>query len=213
MKKILIIVAAFAAMTFTGCGNSQQQGASDADSTNVEVAAGEVENDEVKTAIEDMTAQLDAKDSKKFNETLAKAQEKIQELVASDPEAAKTYLQQLQEYLKKNADQIKAIAGENAAAAVTAISNAPAAELIETLKSQAGTAKEQGKDIVSAAAKTVEAAKNAPEAVKNAADKAVEAGKAKAEEKAAEKVEEGKKKANEAIDKKVNDLKGKLKLQ
>lgn len=213
MKKIFVIVAAFAAMTFTGCGNSQKQGASDADSTNVEVSAEAVDNEEVNNAIEDMTAQLDAKDASKFNEALAKTQAKIQELVETNPEAAKTYLQKLQEYLKANAEQIKTIAGDNVAAAASAIVNVPAAELVETLKSQAGTAKEQGNDVVSNAAKTIEAVKNAPDEAKKAADKAIEESKAKAEEKAAEKVEESKKKANEAIDKKVDDLKGKLKLK
>lgn len=166
MKKIFVIVAAFAAMTFTGCGNSQKQGASDADSTNVEVSAEAVDNEEVNNAIEDMTAQLDAKDASKFNEALAKTQAKIQELVETNPEAAKTYLQKLQEYLKANAEQIKTIAGDNVAAAASAIVNVPAAELVETLKSQVGTAKEQGNDVVSNAAKTIEAVKNAPEEAK-----------------------------------------------
>ena len=60
MKKIFIIAAVFAAMTFTGCGNSQKQDAGDTDSTNVEATANGITSSEVKTAIDNMTAQLDA---------------------------------------------------------------------------------------------------------------------------------------------------------
>ena len=173
MKKIFIAAALFAAITFTSCGNSQKQNTSDADSTNVEAVDGENTNESVKAAIEDMTSQLNAKDAAKFSSALAKAQEEIQKLISENPEAAKTYLQQLQEYLKNNAEQIKSVAGEKVAAAAAAISNAPAAQIVDALKSQAGTAAEKGSDAISKAAEAIEAAKNAPEAAKEAANEAV----------------------------------------
>ncbi|WP_288318010.1 hypothetical protein [Xylanibacter caecicola] len=210
MKKIFIVAAMFAAMTFTGCGNGQKQNTDDADSTKVEATTNEEADSEIKTAIENMTAQLDAKNAKEFNSTLAKVQEEIQKLIKTNPEAAKACLQQLQEYLKKNSEQIKSIAGDKAAAAAAAISNVPAAQIIETLKSQAGTAAKTGNNAISKAAEAVEAAKNAPEEAKKAVNDAVEKGKAEAEAKAAKRAEEGKKKANEAIDKGVNDIKNKL---
>lgn len=210
MKKIFIIAAVFAAMTFTGCGNSQKQNAGNTDSTNVETTANGITSSEVKAAIDNMTAQLDAKDAEKFKSALAKTQEEIQKLIKTNPEAAKACLQQLQEYLKKNAEQIKNVAGDKAAVAASAISNVPAELLIKTLKSQAGTAAETGNNAISKAAEAIEAAKKAPEEAKKAASEAVEKGKAEAEVKAAKKVEEGKKKANDAIDKGVNNLKGKL---
>lgn len=210
MKKIFIVAAMFAAMTFTGCGNGQKQNTDDADSTKVEAITNEEAGSEIKTAIENMTAQLDAKDAKKFNSTLAEVQEEIQKLIKTNPEAAKACLQQLQEYLKKNSEQIKSIAGDKAAAAAAAISNVPAAQIIETLKSQAGTAAETGNNAISKAAEAVEAAKNTPEEAKKAVNEAMEKGKAEAEAKAAKRTEEGKKKANEAIDKGVNDIKNKL---
>lgn len=185
MKKIFIIAAVFAAMTFTGCGNSQKQNAGDTDSTNVEATANGITSSEVKTAIDNMTAQLDAKDAEKFKSALAKAQEEIQKLIKTNPEAAKACLQQLQEYLKKNAEQIKNVAGDKAAVAASAISNVPAELLIETLKSQAGTAAETGNNAISKAAEAIEAAKKAPEEAKKAASEAVEKGKAETEAKAA----------------------------
>lgn len=221
MKKVFIMAAVFAAMTFTGCGNSQKQNAGDADSTGVVASAAKDAGAEIEETLKDMTKQLEAKDGEKFNSALEKTQEKIQELIKTDPEAAKKYLQQLQEYLKTNTEKIKDIAGEKAAAAASLISNAPATQLFESLKSQATEATSTGKDAISKAAEAVEAAKNASEEAKDAAGEAIKEGKAAAEAKAAESIEEGKKKtekavenskkkANEAIDKSVSDIKGKL---
>lgn len=221
MKKVFIMAAAFAAMTLAGCGNSQKGNTGDADSTGVESSTAALNGSEIESALKDMAAQLEAKDGEKFSSAMEKTQQAIVEMIKTDPETAKKYLQQMQEYLKTNAEQIKNVAGEKAAATASIISGIPATDLIETLKTKAESSTSTEEGVISKAAEAIEAAKNAPEDVKKAADEAIEQGKAAVENKAAESAEEGrkkaeeavesgKKKAGEAINKSVDDIKGRL---
>ena len=97
MKKVLFVVLAMVAIGFTSCGNKAQ-----APADNTEAVAQE----DVETAISDMTAalseQIEAKDASKFQEVLNSVQEKIKEFLANDPEAAKLYVTKVQEFLKEN---------------------------------------------------------------------------------------------------------------
>lgn len=168
MKKAFIAVAAFAVIAFASCGNEQKKNAENA----VDSAETTVVDETVKAgavaAIEELKGRLEEKDASKVKEALTKAQAEVQELVKNDPEKAEAYLKQLQDYLKNNAEQIKAVAGEKAAGLASTLSNAPATLVIETLKSQAGDAKATGADAVVKAAEAAAAIKNAPEATKNA---------------------------------------------
>lgn len=208
MKKAFIAVAAFAVIAFASCGNEQKKNAENA----VDSAETTVVDETVKAgavaAIEELKGRLEEKDASKVKEALTKAQAEVQELVKNDPEKAEAYLKQLQDYLKNNAEQIKAVAGEKAAGLASTLSNVPATLVIETLKSQAGDAKATGADAVVKAAEAAAAIKNAPEATKNAVDQAIENAKSAAENKAKERAEENKKKTEEAVNaqkKKVND--------
>lgn len=208
MKKAFIAVAAFAVIAFASCGNEQKKSAENAvDSAETTVVDETIKASAV-AAIEELKGRLEEKDASKVKEALTKAQAEVQELVKNDPEKAEAYLKQLQDYLKNNAEQIKAVAGEKAADLASTLSNAPATLVIETLKSQAGDAKATGADAVVKAAEAAAAIKNAPEATKNAVDQAIENAKSAAENKAKERAEENKKKTEEAVNaqkKKVND--------
>lgn len=221
MKKVFIAVAAFAVIAFTSCGNEQKKNAENAVDSIETTVVDETAKAGAEAAIEELKGKLEEKDASKVKEALTKAQTEIQELVKNDPEKAEAYLKQLQDYLKNNAEQIKAVAGEKAANLASTLSNAPATQMIETLKSQVGDAKATGADAVVKAAEAAAAIKNAPEATKKAVDQAIEKTKADAEAKAKERAEENKKKteeavnaqkkkASDAIDKGVSDLKGKL---
>ncbi len=108
MKKAFIAVAAFAVIAFASCGNEQKKNAESA----VDSAETTVVDETVKAgavaAIEELKGRLEEKDASKAKEALTKAQAEVQELVKNDPEKAEAYLKQLQDYLKNNAEQIKA---------------------------------------------------------------------------------------------------------
>ena len=143
MKKVLFAVMAMIAIGFTSCGNKQ---AAPADAT--ETAAFDVE-----AAVSEMTSalseQIEAQDANKFQEVLATVQEKIKELIASNPEAAKTFVAQVQAFLKENAEKIKAFVGTGAVAAlVDQVTNLPEIEVpdvVDAAKEAVDPAAEQGK--------------------------------------------------------------------
>lgn len=209
MKKIFIMAAVSAAITFASCGNSQKQDSDNTDSVVVANSAVEAISTEIESALKDMAAQLDVKDASKFNEALVQTQEKIQELITTDPEAAKDYLQQMQDYLKANADKIEEVAGTETAAATSAITNVSASQLIETVKSQIDSETSTvGSNAISKAAEAVSTVKNAPTEAKEAASQAVEQGKSTVESKVQETVESAKQKTDDAIEsskQKAND--------
>ena len=123
MKKVLFAVMAMMTIGFASCGNKTQASAEASDSA----AVINVE-DESAAMINALTEQLEAKDANKFQEALAAIQEKIKALIASNPEAAKNLVDQVQAFLKENAEKIKEFAGDNAAvtAAVASLTEAPA---------------------------------------------------------------------------------------
>ena len=123
MKKVLFAVMAMMTIGFASCGNKTQASAEASDSA----AVINVE-DESAAMINALTEQMEAKDANKFQEALAAIQEKIKALIASNPEAAKNLVDQVQAFLKENAEKIKEFAGDNAAvtAAVASLTEAPA---------------------------------------------------------------------------------------
>ena len=180
MKKILLAVMAVAAIGFTSCGNKTQQ-AEATDSTEVAINA----DDEANASIAALTEQLDAKDANKFQEALATVKEKIAELIKTNPEAAKEYVAKVQNFLKENADKVKAVVGDNAAvaAAVSAITDIEPANVVNGLLEKVG-----------------DAATDAKDAAVDAANEKVDEAKQAAEDKANEVKDAAKEKANEAVD-------------
>ena len=193
MKKVVFAVMAMMTIGFASCGNKTQASAEADDSA----AVINVE-DEAAATINALTEQLEAKDVTKFQEVLATVQEKIKSLIASNPDAAQTFVAQVQAFLKENAEKIKEFVGDNEAvtAAVASLTETSPesivksiTELGESAQSKADLAVEDVKD----------AANQAVEDTKAAADKAVEDTKAAAKEKASKSIDDAASKAKSAL--------------
>lgn len=188
MKKILLAMMAVAAIGFTACGNKTQQGEA-VDSTEIAINNA---NEEADASIAALSEQIEANDANKLQDALATVKEKIAELIKNDPKAAETYIAKVQDFLKENADKVKAIVGDNAAvaAAVTAITDVEPQNIVGNLLNQVGDATVEAKD-----------------AAVDAVNEKVEEGKAAVEEKANEVKEAAKEKANNAINDAANAAK------
>ena len=195
MKKILLAVMAVAAIGFTSCGNKTQQ--ADAETAAVDSVAivDSIAQGAAQETIDALSADLEANDVSKLQATLESIKVKIAEIVKNNPEVAKEYVVKVQNFLKENADKVKALVGDNAAvaAALSAVTDIEPASVVNGLLEQVGNAATEAKDAaVDAANQKVEEAKQA------AADKANEAKEA------------AKEKANEAIDNAAASAKSKL---
>ena len=181
MKKIILAVMAVAAISFTSCGNKTQQ-ADAADSTAVEQVATE---DVAQGTLEQLAAALKAGDAAKLQEVLASVKEKAAAFLKENPEVAKEYVAKVQAYLKENAEQIKSLAGDNAAiqAAVSAITEAEPEAVVNSLLEQVGDKAAEVKDAA------VDAANQKVEDAKDAAKQKAEDAKDAAKQKAAEAVD------------------------
>ena len=110
MKKVLFAVMAMIAIGFTSCGNKTQ---SQTEGTDTEVTINAEE--EAAATIDALTEQIEAKDASKLQEVIESVKEKVVSFITSDPEAAKEYVQKVQDFLKDNAEKIKAFVGDNEA--------------------------------------------------------------------------------------------------
>ena len=110
---------------------------------------------------------------------------KVAELLKTNPEIAQEYVAKVQNFLKENADKVKAVIGDNAAAAaaIAAITDVEPQSVVNGLLETVGQAATDVKD-----------------AAVDAANAQVDAAKAAVEEKANEAKDAAKEKANEAID-------------
>lgn len=194
MKKIMMMVVAVAAMTFASCG----QKAANAPEAGEEVA--EVTTEQAQEAaqgiISELTAKLESKDASAVQELITSIQVKVAEFIKSNPEAAKAYVEQVQTYLKENAETIKTVVGDNAIVntAVQTLTATSADDVVSTI-SNALTSSEEN-------------AEAAATSVKENAEQAVESVKENAKEKANETVDNAKAKANEKVNEanqKVNE--------
>lgn len=192
MKKMLFTVMAIAAIGLTSCGNKTQQQSEAVDSAAViQAAADEVADG----TVSELSANLEAGDANKLQQTLETVKEKVAELIKENPEVAKEYVAKVQEYLKSNADKIKSVVGDNAAvaAAVSAITEAEPASIVSGLLDQVDGAKDA----------VTSAAGDAKDAAVDAVNQKVEEGKAAVADKANE--------VKEAAKQKVEDTKEKAK--
>ena len=204
MKKIVFMMMAACAIGFTSCGNKTQQAPAD------EVAADSVAAFDLETAIGEATAQLteqiEAKDANKLQQTIEAIQAKVAEILKQNPDAAKEYVTKVQEFLKENAEQIKAFVGDNAAAqaAVNALTATPAETIVSGLMQAVDGVQDAGE---AAAGAAQDAAENAVDAAKQAGQGAVDAAKQAGQDA----VDAAKQKANDEIDKAANDAADKAK--
>ena len=189
MKKLLVMFMAAIAISFASCNSSEQKG------------------DDAATLLETLQSQLADGDGSAIQSTLESAKEKIAELVAKDPEAAKTYVAKVQEFLKENSEKIQEIVGDNTVASgiVSSLVNAPAETIISTLtagQSVLDNAKDAAQGIQDAIGQAVEDQANA---VVDEANKKIDEGKQRAAEKVNEAKEKVNEKVNEAADKLLKD--------
>ena len=194
MKKIFFVAVAALTLGLASCSENAKTDNTDA-------------------TIEELKAQIEAGDSAGVQNALEGAQAKIAELAANDPEAAKTYVAQVQEFVNANKEQILAIVGEDVAAQtlVSTLVDAPAETVINVLtagQSVVDTA-ENLKDSVEQAVnnKAEEVKQGAEDAVKEAVDAQVDAAKKQAASKVNEATQKANEKVNEAAEKTNKEMK------
>jgi len=188
MKKFILAVMAVAAIGFTACGNKTQQGeAVDSVAIVDSIATAAAQED-----INAISGLLEAGDAAKLQEALAVVKEKIAAFIKENPEVAKEYVVKVQDFLKENADKVKAVVGDNAAvaAAVSAVTEIEPANVVNGLLETVGDAATEAKD-----------------AAIDAANQKIEEGKQAVEDKANEAKDAAKQKANDAIDNAAKDVK------
>ena len=198
MKKFFLLAMAAVAMTFTACKNEP------ATPPVVEEETPEV----VEITTDSIAKVIEAGDSTQLGNLLTTIQEQIETLKGTDIAKAKTYLETVQNFLKENADKIKAVVGTGTIASlVDAVNNLPAIEVPDV----AGAAAEAVEGAADAAA---DAAQGAVDAAQDAAQGAADAvqGAADAAKDAAEgAVDAAKGAAADAVDAAADKVKGALK--
>ena len=194
MRKLLFVAVAALALGLASCSENAKTENTDA-------------------VIEELKAQIEAGNSEGVQTALEGAQAKIAELAANDPEAAKTYVAQVQEFINENKEQILAVVGENVATQtlVNTLVDTPAETVINVLtagQSVANTA-ENLKDSVEQAInnKAEEMKQGAEDAVKEAVDAQVDAAKKQAADKVNEATQKANEKVNEAAEKTNKEMK------
>ena len=113
MKKILFAVMAVVAIGFASCGNKTQQGEAIDSVALIDSLATEFAQED----IDGISGLFESGDATKLQEALEAIKEKVVSLIKENPEIAKEYVAKVQNFLKENADKVKAIIGDNAAAA------------------------------------------------------------------------------------------------
>lgn len=181
MKKFFVMIAVAMTMGLASCGN--KNGAQVADQQDTEVASAA--DATIENATAEIAAQLEAGDASKLQQAIEAAKVKVQELLQDNPEMAKEYLTKVQNFLKENAERVKAVVGDNAVVqtAVSALTDMPVDNILESLQALGA----DGQQAAEQAAKLVE---EAPDAVKEAANQKIEEGKEAVKEKAKEKLNE-----------------------
>lgn len=175
-------------------------------------SCGENKGDDAAAVIESLKTQLEAGDASGVQTTLQAAQAKIAELVAQNPEAAKTYVTKIQDFVKENKEKITAVVGDNLATQtlVQTLVDTPAETVISTLtagQSVIDNANQAAQDIQDAAQQAVDEQVNAAqEAAQEQAEAAKEAVNQKVDEAKQQAVDEVNKAAGNINDK-VNEAK------
>jgi hypothetical protein len=199
MKKIIFAVLAMVAIGFSACGNKTQQAEAIDSAAVLDSIASEVAQEDINA----ISALFESGDVAKLQEALATVKEKIASLIKENPELAKEYVIKVQDFLKQNADKVKALAGDSeaAVAAVAAVTEVDPEAVVKGLLEQVGDAATEVKDAA------VDAANQQVEDAKNAANQKVEETKAAAEKQIEDQKNAAKQKTGEAIDNAANKTK------
>lgn len=199
MKKIIFAVLAMVAIGFSACGNKTQQAEAIDSAAVLDSIASEAAQEDINA----ISALFESGDVAKLQEALATVKEKIASLIKENPELAKEYVIKVQDFLKENADKVKALAGDSeaAVAAVAAVTEVDPEAVVKGLLEQVGDAATEVKDAA------VDAANQQVEDAKNAANQKVEETKAAAEKQIEDQKNAAKQKTGEAIDNAANKTK------
>ena len=198
MKKIIFAVLAMVAIGFSACGNKTQQ----AEAIDTAAVLDSIASEAAQEDINAISALFESGDVAKLQEALATVKEKIASLIKENPELAKEYVVKVQDFLKENADKVKALAGDSeAAVAVAAVTEVDPEAVVKGLLEQVGDAATEVKDAA------VDAANQQVEDAKNAANQKVEETKAAAEKQIEDQKNAAKQKTGEAIDNAANKTK------
>ena len=199
MKKIIFAVLAMVAIGLSACGNKTQQAEAIDSAAVLDSIASEVAQEDINA----ISALFENGDVAKLQEALATVKEKIASLIKENPELAKEYVIKVQDFLKENADKVKALAGDSeaAVAAVAAVTEVDPEAVVKGLLEQVGDAATEVKDAA------VDAANQQVEDAKNAANQKVEETKAAAEKQIEDQKNAAKQKTGEAIDNAANKTK------
>ena len=199
MKKIIFAVLAMVAIGFSACGNKTQQAEAIDTAAVLDSIASEVAQEDINA----ISALFENGDVAKLQEALATVKEKIASLIKENPELAKEYVIKVQDFLKENADKVKALAGDSeaAVAAVAAVTEVDPEAVVKGLLEQVGDAATEVKDAA------VDAANQQVEDAKNTANQKVEETKAAAEKQIEDQKNAAKQKTGEAIDNAANKTK------
>ena len=199
MKKIIFAVLAMVAIGFSACGNKTQQAEAIDTAAVLDSIASEVAQEDINA----ISALFESGDVAKLQEALATVKEKIASLIKENPELAKEYVIKVQDFLKENADKVKALAGDSeaAVAAVADVTEVDPEAVVKGLLEQVGDAATEVKDAA------VDAANQQVEDAKNAANQKVEETKAAAEKQIEDQKNAAKQKTGEAIDNAANKTK------
>ena len=199
MKKIIFAVLAMVAIGFSACGNKTQKAEAIDSAAVLDSIASEVAQEDINA----ISALFENGDVAKLQEALATVKEKIASLIKENPELAKEYVVKVQDFLKENADKVKALAGDSeaAVAAVAAVTEVDPEAVVKGLLEQVGDAATEVKDAA------VDAANQQVEDAKNAANQKVEETKAAAEKQIEDQKNAAKQKTGEAIDNAANKTK------
>ena len=187
------------------------------DTTGVAASVSESEvKENIASGINNLKTMIENKSASDFTAKLTEVQNNIQQLVQKDPEAAKQYVAQLQEFLKQNSASIKTYAGEQANGLVNALVNTPAQSIVDALSKGNSDIDKLSSDVQKAADdinKAKEDISRAKEEGKKALDEAAQAKKEEVRNQVQNAVDSKKQEAAKAIDKGVSDLKSKMGLQ
>ncbi len=216
MKKVFLMLAAVAAMTFTACGDKKkadENNAAAADSIVAEAQEGDIQDPEQLGA--DLTKAMEANDGEGLKGKIDAAKEWAQNLLKEGKgEQAKGILEKIQSFLSENADKVTSVIGDNqyVQGALDWVKSVDAGDLInkagEALGVE-GAAEQAGAAAAAAGEQIKETANQAKEAIQN--NEAVQAAQEKVEEvkddvvkKGNEAVEAAKEEVGKAVDDAVN---------
>lgn len=169
MKKMLIMAAVVATFAFYSCGNNQK---AQSEAESEEAVVGDDVIDAAKAAIADLQAAIDSKDPAKIEEALKNIKESVGEYTATNTEAAKAYLSEVQTWLNDNKDKVtEATAGSKELGdEIASLTSSSAEDIVSDIQSAGDNAIDEAKE---KAEEAIEGAKdNVKEKVNNAADEA-----------------------------------------